>query len=268
MNSSPPESQANVIFDMDSTVIKSESLEKALELILLKQDFDEEKIQEIMAEIKEATNAGMAKGMPLSETIPLRLGVLNRHGIQITQERLERMNLECQNDILEGVQEMLNSLKTEFGHQLRLIMISGGDQRWVAAVCKRLGIEEYAGNTINVADGKFDSQTSKIENSKIPATWQILGDNLDPDKTIINGDGGTDKQLWDEGLAKFFIGNLIVAKEEDRPNITELERACDCDNYSIIRTVEEWKQKLLEYINTILIENVPDSQEVVLEEFA
>lgn len=264
MNSSELENQANVIIDMDSTAIKSESLVKGLLQIVQKQNLDEETVEKIIFNLNEATNAGMAKGMPLSETIPLRLKVLNDHGINISQEQLESMEAECQNDIIAGVEAMIDELKSEFGNKLRLIMISGGDQRWVKAVCEKLGIEEYAGNTINVKDGKFDPETSEIENSKIPATWRILG----AENTIINGDGGTDKELWDEGLAKFFIGNLIIAKEEDRPNIVSMEGKCDCDNYAVIRNVEEWEQKLKDYIRIILDEeeNSIDSQQVVSEE--
>ncbi len=250
--------RVNVLFDMDSTVIKSESLEEALYKILLEQNFEKQKIEEIMSEIKDATNAGMAKRMPLSETIPLRLSILNRHRVNISQDQLSQMEEYCKQDIIEGVREMIQELKTEFGNKIRLVMISGGDVSWVKAVCEELGIEEYAGNIINVKNGAFDPKTSRIEDSKIPATWRILGNELRPENTIINGDGGTDLQLWDEGLAKFFIGNLIVAEEEDRPNITALENACACDNYAVIRDVEKWKIKLKKYIRTILGEGDPD----------
>lgn len=185
----------NIVFDFDSTLIGIESLETAMELALKKYPKDQQ--AKIIKQIIQITNQGMEGEITLQESIEKRVQLVN-----ITSEHLEKAAHICINHITPGISELIQQLQ-ENHHNI--YVVSGGPDICVNHVCQKLNIPLKNITAIHFAfiNEIFNSELSTISNKKIDA---VASFKLDPQKTVVIGDGATDLEIWQKGLAKYFIG--------------------------------------------------------------
>jgi len=194
------------IFDFDSTMIKSESLEIMLEEMLAKDPKKNEK----MAEIADWTNKGMNGECSFKEGLEARLRIAKP-----TKQDLETFcEKYCPADFSNGMVELLKDLV----HQgKKVFILSGGFTDLIVPFAKYVGIPASRVHAVNInwdKDGAFDSLNedngfvaSKLEGAlkvKDQFTGNVLG----------VGDGYTDYMLYSEGLATEFIAYIEHATRE------------------------------------------------------
>lgn len=191
----------HVIFDFDSTLIKYESLEYLLAPLL-----DVEKIKQI----EHITALGMSGVLPFNEALSQRLAIAKP-----TQASVGAFVSEyCPSAFSEGTQATITSLKS-LGYQVWIF--SGGLADVIRPFADALEIP--LGNVFAV-EVEWDAQGHFIQlnnangsaTSKSQALQQIKS-QLQGEICVV-GDGYTDYQLYQQGLASDFIAYIEHAKRD------------------------------------------------------
>lgn len=195
----------SLIFDFDSTIIKSEILEN-LASISLK---DKPNKDEIILKIKEITNLGMEGKIPFSESLKRRISMLS-----ITPQALDKV-------IKSSLNEISNSIKKNqsFFHQNsnNIYIISGGFKEVILPVAKYLGISKsnVFANTF-IPQGKYlgvdTNNPLAKDNGKVKVVQRL---NLNPKNTLVIGDGMSDYAIKKSGLANYFIAFIENVKRNE-----------------------------------------------------
>lgn len=185
-----------LIFDFDSTVIKLESLEEIAGFALE----DVKNKDEILGEISRITNSGMEGELSFKESLKRRLALF----------KINRTHIEKANDkLLQNItHSFLKNAKFLKDNTDRIYIISGGFDCSIVPIVQSLGL-----NPAHIIANKFifdeKSNVSGIEESSPllkPFGKSLAVSNLKlAGEIIIIGDGYTDYQLKESGVAKRFI---------------------------------------------------------------
>ncbi|RUS69359.1 hypothetical protein EGW08_022884, partial [Elysia chlorotica] len=199
-----------IIFDFDSTLIKGESLELILEPLLAD---DTSKI----LEIEKITNMGMSGDIDFKTSLERRLAIA-KPTLQAIKAFSDKY---CPSLLTKGMVELVSNLQ-EKGYEIWIF--SGGLTDSIKPFAEALGISTkniYAVEVDWNADGSFN----KLNNSNGACDSKL--EAFDKAKELLRGeviaigDGYTDYQLFESGLADKFIAYTehvtrenVVAKAE------------------------------------------------------
>lgn len=184
------------IFDFDSTFIQTEGLEELLSLSLKNDPARDEK----MRRIQEITNKGMEGKLDFRQSLEERVKLL----------KAEKKDLEKLTKILKKKisVSILRNKKFFKDNKNAIYIISGGFKEFVIPIAKLFGIEEahvLANNFLYNSKGQitgFNKQNLCSQSEgKVKAVQKLKLNG----EIIVIGDGFTDYQIKELGVAKKFI---------------------------------------------------------------
>lgn len=201
--------QKYIIIDFDSTFTKVEALEELCEIALANNNNKDE----ILAKIKDITDACMAGQMSFSEGLKNRVNLLNAHQnhLPILVERLK-----------EKVSESFKRNQIFFDkYAEQILIVSNGFKEFITPIVIEFGIkpENIYANTFTFdkegnITGYDDENPMAQDNGKVK---QLKTVNLKGDVYVI-GDGYTDYQIREAGLANKFYA---FTENVNRENVIE-----------------------------------------------
>jgi D-3-phosphoglycerate dehydrogenase / 2-oxoglutarate reductase len=200
------------VIDFDSTFTKVEALDELAKIALRGQSDAETKL----AEINRITNSGMDGSMPFSEALQQRLALLSGNTKDID---------ELVAFLKENVSESFKCNKQALSiYANQIYIISGGFEEYIIPV-----VAEYGITSDHVFANKFlfDEQhniigydTTRLLSKSGGKVKQVNAMDLDGDIHIV-GDGYTDLELKESGVAKYFylytenISRTVLAPKAD-----------------------------------------------------
>ncbi|CAD7971682.1 unnamed protein product [Amoebophrya sp. A120] len=188
----------NVVFDFDSTVIKSESLEVMLEVVLADDPLKEKKMKEIAA----WTEKGMNGECSFKEGLEARLKIASP-----TLADLEKFCQKyCPSDFSAGMEDLVAELHKS-GHEV--FILSGGFRDLILPFARHLHVPDENVFAVEInwdSEGRFDSlnETNGFAVSKLDGAAKIQHRFADG-RTVAIGDGFTDYKLYESGICADFI---------------------------------------------------------------
>ena len=179
-----------------------------LSSVLLKKEISA--IQEICAQ-------GMAGEINFAESLNGRLAVLKKYGIEITKEIINKYVEKAKSQIDPEMIQLLKNLQAA-GHTV--VVVSGGFEDWIIPMLEGIVPKE----NIRCNRIKNPAKPLVVENV-IRQTKAELIQTLKEDGTISKdaqitaiGDGMTDFELFEQGIAQKFIGAFY---SENRPAVRQ-----------------------------------------------
>jgi phosphoserine phosphatase len=212
-----------IAFDVDSTLLRVESLDTALEAALAgREDRGAAK-----ARLHEITRAGMSGSMALRDSLEarLKLAALDREQVRVVGEQLRQR-------LTPGMAPLIRKLRDR-GDVLHAI--SGGFADLLEPVLTDLGFGQgdihanrfvWTGEAVSGLDTDYPLSRN---GGKAEILNSISGQ---ADETIMVGDGMTDFEAFEAGAADRFIGFGVIAKRE------VVVAACEWSGASYVRTVD------------------------------
>lgn len=212
-----------IAFDVDSTLLRVESLDTALEAALRAHPDG----AAARKRLHDITNAGMTGRMALRESLEARLELasLDRSGVESVAQLLRKR-------VTPGMASLLGRLRAR-GDGLHAI--SGGFADLVEPVLTDLGFQRgdihanrflWEGDRVVGLD--TDSPLSR-NGGKAEVLERIAGASSE---TIIVGDGMTDFEAFESGAADRFIGFGLIARRD------VVVAACEYSGADYVRTVD------------------------------
>jgi phosphoserine phosphatase len=194
-----------VAFDVDSTLLRVESLDTAIETSIA----DHPEAASILARLSDITSAGMTGSMALRESLESRLQLanLNRTTIDAVAQTLRKR-------ITPGMKPLLASLRAA-GDDVHAI--SGGFIDLLRPVLVDLGFND---DRIHANSLVFESDLVSGLDATHPLSRnggksEILGRIAGEFSTIVMvGDGMTDFETFEQGIADRFIGFGVISARE------------------------------------------------------
>jgi HAD superfamily phosphoserine phosphatase-like hydrolase len=188
-----------IVFDVDSTLLKVESLDFAVEHALSSAPDGAERT----ARLKALTDQGMAGQLDFRSSLEQRLAIagLTRPAVEAARERLRTQ-------LTEGMVELLNALRTR-GNDVAAV--SGGFVDLVELALSDLGFANgeiranrfvYEGDEVIGFDRQNPLSRSGGKAPVVASLKTLFGKPL----AIMVGDGMTDYEAFDKGAADSFIG--------------------------------------------------------------
>ncbi len=188
-----------IVFDVDSTLLKVESLDFAVEHALSSAPDGAERT----ARLKALTDQGMAGQLDFRSSLEQRLAIagLTRPAVEAARERLRTQ-------LTEGMVELLNALRTR-GNDVAAV--SGGFVDLVEPALSDLGFANgeiranrfvYEGDEVIGYDRQNPLSRSGGKAPVVASLKTLFGKPL----AIMVGDGMTDYEAFDKGAADSFIG--------------------------------------------------------------
>lgn len=194
-----------VAFDVDSTLLRVESLDTALEAALATLP----DAAAARKQLHEFTNAGMTGRIALRDSLEarLKLAALDRGGVAVIAESLRKR-------VTPGMTALLRQLR-EQGDELHAV--SGGFADLIGPVLGDLGFGEgqiHANRFVYENDrvAGLDPDCPLSRNGGKAETLNRIA--FHAETTIIVGDGMTDFEAFEQGAADRFIGFGAVAQRE------------------------------------------------------
>ena len=188
-----------VVFDVDSTLIQQEVIE-----LLAEQNGQGQRVHEV-------TVRAMAGELDFSESLTLRVNLLaglNSEAIQRAFDQIE---------ITPGVEELITAVHASGG---KVAAVSGGFNEILEPLAKRLGLDYWQANNLEVIDGKLTGRVlgeviDRAAKAKYLKLWaQDSGFELS--ETVAVGDGANDLDMFSvAGLAVAFRAKPIVQEAAD-----------------------------------------------------
>lgn len=202
----------NVIFDFDSTLIRFESLEVIMAELL---QGDQSKIQQIEA----LTNAGMNGEMSFRDSLEARLKVAKPTKTAVN----EFVTQYCPSALTVGIKELIETLHQ---HNAKVWIISGGFSELILPFAEYLGIPASRVFAVNLhwdENGYFDglNNDNGFCDSKVTGVTKIQDQLVG--ETVIVGDGFTDYELYNAGIADEFIA---YTEHVQRDKVLSVTRLC------------------------------------------
>ena len=204
----------SIIFDFDSTIISSESLE---DLVICKLKDEPEKVEFV----REITEAGMLGTIDFHESLSQRLALVQLHHEEVTSYAMNLMHA-----LTAGMRELISDL------QLRgqsVWILTGSLRELVLPVGISLGIPSDQIHGVEVIwndEGFYDKMDSSnsFSLSKIAGSRKIS--HLWDSPNILIGDGMTDCALKKEGAVDAFIAFTEHARRESVVQGADAEATC------------------------------------------
>lgn len=194
-----------IAFDVDSTLLRVESLDMALEAALsaLPDAVDAKK------RLHDITNAGMAGRMALRDSLEARLQLAS-----LDRAMVARIAEDLRKRVTPGMASLLRQLRSQ-GDELHAV--SGGFADLLEPVLGDLGFgrsEIHANNFVYV-DECVAGLDPECPLSRNGGKAEILNRiSTHASITIIIGDGMTDFEAFEQGAADKFIGFGVIAQRE------------------------------------------------------
>ena len=199
----PPRKKKLLVCDMDSTIIKEESLDEIGEQA------------GIGSEIKNITKKAMRGELNFKEALIKRINLLNNYPL----ENIFKLNSKIQ--VNEGAKELVKKMKRQ---SCITILISGGFSPSVSYIAKKIGFDHYHCNNFLykknnervVLNGCVQNPILD-KNSKLDITKSYLKKfNLTLNDVISVGDGANDVNLIKfSGIGVSYKGKKILNNEAD-----------------------------------------------------
>jgi len=215
--------QRLIAFDVDSTLLRVESLDTAIEAALAALP----DAAEARRRLYEITNAGMTGRMALRDSLEarLKLAALDKGGVDQMAERLRQR-------VTPGMAPLLKKLRAR-GDQIHAI--SGGFADLIEPVLGDLGFQRgdihanrFVWQDERVVGLDIDSPLSR-NGGKAEVLDRIAATSVE---TIIVGDGMTDFEAFESGAADRFIGFGLIARRD------VVVAACEYSGADYVRTVD------------------------------
>ena len=218
-----------IAFDVDSTLLRVESLDTALEAALAtREDRAAAKVR-----LHEITRAGMSGSMALRDSLEarLQLAALDRDGVTSVAEQLRQR-------LTPGMAPLLRKLR-ERGDSLHAV--SGGFADLLEPVLGDLGFghgDIHANRFVWDAD-RVSGLDTGYPLSRNGGKAEILNTiSKRADETIMVGDGMTDFEAYEAGAADRFIGFGLIAKRD------VVIAACEWSGARYVRSVDDLAEAL------------------------
>ncbi|MED5549051.1 MAG: HAD-IB family phosphatase [Pseudomonadota bacterium] len=215
--------QRLIAFDVDSTLLRVESLDTAIEAALAALP----DAAEARRRLHEITNAGMTGRMALRDSLEarLKLAALDRGGVDNMAERLRKR-------VTPGMAPLLKKLRAR-GDQIHAI--SGGFADLIEPVLGDLGFQRG-----DIHANRFVWQDERVVGLDIDSPLSRNGGKAEvldriaaaSTETIIVGDGMTDFEAFESGAADRFIGFGLIARRD------VVVAACEYSGADYVRTVD------------------------------
>lgn len=194
-----------IAFDVDSTLLRVESLDMALEAALsaLPDAVDAKK------RLHDITNAGMAGRMALRDSLEARLELAS-----LDRAMVARIAEDLRKRVTPGMAALLRQLRCQ-GDELHAV--SGGFADLLEPVLGDLGFgrSEIHANNFVYADDRVAGLNPECPLSRNGGKAEILNRiSTHAGTTIIIGDGMTDFEAFEQGAADKFIGFGVIAQRE------------------------------------------------------
>lgn len=185
-----------IVSDVDSTFIKEEVIDLLAESAGTK------------FEVSQITESAMRGEIDFAESLKRRVRTLEGLSAETLQRVSGMINLS------DGALTLLEHLKLK-GHHFALV--SGGFQQILEPLCKKLDIEFFAANTLEIIDNKLTGNiVGPIVDAEAKAEFLVaLRQRLKipPRNVIAIGDGANDLLMLKEASVSIsFNGKPIVAK--------------------------------------------------------
>ena len=215
--------QRLIAFDVDSTLLRVESLDTAIEAALAALP----DAAGARRRLHEITNAGMTGRMALRDSLEarLKLAALDRGGVDDMAERLRTR-------VTPGMAPLLKKLRAR-GDQIHAI--SGGFADLIEPVLGDLGFQRG-----DIHANRFVWQDERVVGLDIDSPLSRNGGKAEvldriaaaSAETIIVGDGMTDFEAFESGAADRFIGFGLIARRD------VVVAACEYSGADYVRTVD------------------------------
>lgn len=195
----------NLIFDFDSTIVKSETLDILAAISLNKDPQKEKKINSITL----LTNQAMEGKISFPEALDKRLKLLN-----ITKKDIKKTVQLLIDDLSESIKINLNFFKN---NKDSIYVVSGGFKEIIIPVTKILGIpnENVFGNSFiynkNVVIGIDKNNLISMENGKSKLIESLKLNGI----IVMIGDGYTDYEVKLNSIADYFIAYIENIKRDN-----------------------------------------------------
>lgn len=197
-----------LIFDFDSTLVTVETLDSLASIALANAPDREERV----AKIEAITSQGMRGELGFGESLSRRFAEL-----PITATHVLSVNQLLINSISPSFQQHADWLAQRRDN---VWIISGGFVECIVPVAERLGLDTkhiLANTLLWSQDGShvigYDTSSPLAQDEgKIVA---VRGLDLDPNRTIMIGDGMTDYSVRGAGLASEFIAYTETARRDE-----------------------------------------------------
>jgi len=212
-----------IAFDVDSTLLRVESLDTALEAALKTHPDG----AEARRRLHEITNAGMTGRMALRDSLEarLKLAALDKPGVDVIAEQLRKR-------ITPGMAPLLSRLRARGD---RLHAVSGGFADLIEPVLGDLGFQRgdihanrFVWQDDRVVGLDIDSPLSR-NGGKAEVLERIAATSAE---TVVVGDGMTDFEAFESGAADRFIGFGLIARRD------VVVAACEYAGADYVRTVD------------------------------
>jgi len=212
-----------IAFDVDSTLLRVESLDTALEAALAER---EDRIA-AKTRLHEITQAGMSGSMALRDSLEarLQLAALDREGVAAIAEHLRQR-------LTPGMAPLLSRLRSE-GDTLHAI--SGGFADLLEPVLVDLGFGQgdiHANRFVWEGDRVAGLDTGYPLSRNGGKAEILTSISRQAGETIMVGDGMTDFEAYEAGAADRFIGFGLIARRD------VVIAACEWSGASYVRTVD------------------------------
>ena len=212
-----------IAFDVDSTLLRVESLDTALEAALAER---EDRVA-AKTRLHEITQAGMSGSMALRDSLEarLQLAALDRGGVAAIAEHLRQR-------LTPGMAPLLSRLRSE-GDTLHAI--SGGFADLLEPVLVDLGFGQgdiHANRFVWEGDRVAGLDTGYPLSRNGGMAEILTSISRQAGETIMVGDGMTDFEAYEAGAADRFIGFGLIARRD------VVIAACEWSGASYVRTVD------------------------------
>jgi D-3-phosphoglycerate dehydrogenase / 2-oxoglutarate reductase len=203
------ENELNIIFDFDSTFVKLEALDELAGIALRKK----KNRKALLQEIKKTTNLGMEGLISFPESLSRRFRLLSAN-----KKNIASLIKLLKNNVSDSIE---NNKSFFIKNSKNIYIISGGFKEYIFPVVSHFGIRRenvLANNFIFDQLGNitgFDKrQLLSKKNGKVKQLkkMKLVG------KVWVIGDGWTDYQIRENGLADKFIAFF---ENVERDNIAE-----------------------------------------------
>lgn len=212
-----------IAFDVDSTLLRVESLDTALEAAFASLA-DPELARKRLHEI---TNAGMSGRMALRDSLEARLKLAG-----LDREIVDRIAEQLRQRVTPGMSQLLRKLRAR-GDTLHAV--SGGFVDLIEPVLEDLGFQRG-----DIHANRFVWQDDAVVGLDIDSPLSRNGGKAEvldriaatATETIVVGDGMTDFEAFETGAADRFIGFGAIAKRD------VVIAACEYSGADYVRTVD------------------------------
>lgn len=201
----------NIIFDFDSTVASIESLDFLYNSVIK----DNPNKAELLADFESITNKGMSvnEKIPFDQSLSLRIQMLIKAGA--TKEHVDQVAKDIEGKLSSS---FIDNKEFFVSHKEHVYIVSGGFEEVIIPATNKLGIDPghvYANRFIYDEEGRIKGvDESRLTTKPYGKANTMKNLNL-VGPSIVVGDGSTDMEIRDMGVAQTFIAYTQYAKRDE-----------------------------------------------------